>query len=281
MDSLADYKRRVHKLLECANIKMDSVASDLFGVAGRNLMDLLVSGEEITLDAVIRCTRGRLRGKEGELFKSIRGFFTEHHGFQLESMRTFVKRVERQIAAVHERLRSPLSDRRDKVEQLVEVPGISDVSAQALLSEIGDTLDQFGTAASLASREGLCPGNGESAGKRHSGRSPVRSGHVKTIMIEVARGAIRKKGSCYREKYSSLRARKGAKKAIVAVVHRILKAVFHIPKVDRPSHELGDAYLIQLTTRSRIQTLRKQAARLGYLLVPAQAEEQRQGRDTN
>ncbi|HPP81201.1 MAG TPA: IS110 family transposase, partial [Deltaproteobacteria bacterium] len=64
MDSLADYKRRVHKLLECANIKMDSVASDLFGVAGRNLMDLLVSGEEITLDAVIRCTRGRLRGKE-------------------------------------------------------------------------------------------------------------------------------------------------------------------------------------------------------------------------
>ena len=152
----------------------------------------------------------------------------------------------------------------------MDVPGISDVSAHAILSEIGDTMDQFETAASLASWAGLCPGNNESAGKRHSGRSPVKSGHVKTIMIEVAWGAIRKKGSYYREKYYSLRARKGARKAIVAVAHRILKAVFHVLKFDRPYHELGDAYLIQLNNKARLHSLHKQAARLGYTLVPAE-----------
>lgn len=271
VESLADYKRRVHKLLESANIKIDSVASDLFGVTGRNLMDLLVSGKEITLEAVVRCTRGRLRGKEEELYKSIKGFFTGHHRFQLVSIRTLIESVEKQIAVVHERLSTLLSDRREKVDQLMQVPGISDVSAHALLSEIGDTLDQFETAASLASWAGLCPGNNESAGKRHSGRSPVKSGHVKTIMIEVAWGAIRKKGSYYREKYYSLRARKGAKKAIVAVAHRILKAVFHVLKFNRPYHELGDAYLIRLNTSARMQNLQKQAAKLGYMLVPAQA----------
>jgi len=270
VESLADYKRRVHKLLECANIKIDSVASDLFGVTGRNLMDLLASGEEVTLDAVLRCTKGRLKGKEEELFKSITGFFTEHHRFQLESIRTLIEGVEAQIRRVHERLGSLLSDRREKIHRLMEVPGISDVSAHALLSEIGDTLDQFETAASLASWAGLCPGNNESAGKRHSGRSPVKSGHVKTIMTEVAWGAIRKKGSYYREKYYSLRARKGAKKAIVAVAHRILKAVFHILKFDRPYQELGEAYLIQLNNKARVHSLHKQAAKLGYILVPAE-----------
>jgi len=270
VESLADYKRRVHKLLECANIKIDSVASDLFGVTGRNLMDLLVSGEEITLEAVLRCTRGRLKGKEDELFKSIKGFFTEHHRFQLESIRTLIEGVEAQIRRVHERLSSLLSDRREKIHRLMEIPGINDVSAHALLSEIGDTLDQFETAASLASWAGLCPGNNESAGKRHSGRSPVKGGHLKTIMIEVAWGAIKKKGSYYREKYYGLRARKGAKKAIVAVAHRILKAVFHVLKFDRPYQELGEAYLIQLNNKARLHSLHKQAAKLGYTLVPAE-----------
>jgi len=271
VESLADYKRRVHKLLECANIKIDSIASDLFGVTGRNLMELLISGKEITLEAVSSCTRSRLRGKEKELYKSIKGFFTDHHRFQLLSIFALIETVEDQIAVVHKRLSSLLTDRRDKISNLIQVPGISEVSAHALLSEISDTLDQFQSAASLAAWAGLCPGNNESAGKRHSGRSPVRSGHVKTIMVEVAWGAIRKKGSYYREKYYSLRARKGAKKAIVAVAHRIIKAVFHILKFNRPYHELGDAYLIQLNTTSKLNNLQKQAAKMGYSLVPAQA----------
>ena len=151
----------------------------------------------------------------------------------------------------------------------MQIPGISDVSAHALLSEIGDTLGQFETAASLVSWAGLCPGNNESADKRHSGRIPVRGGHVKTSMVEVAWGAIRKKESYYWEKYYRLRTRNGARKAIVAVAHRILKAVCHVRKFDRPYHELGDAYLMLLNNKARLHSLHKQAARLGYTLAPA------------
>ena len=203
--------------------------------------------------------------------KSIKGFFSEHHRFQLISILTLIEALEKQISLVHTRLCQLLSDRRDKVERLMAVPGISEVSAHALLSEIGDSLDQFESAASLASWAGLCPGNNESAGKRHSGRSPVRNGRVKTIMVEVAWGAIKKKGSYYREKYYSLRARKGSRKAIVAVAHRILKAVFFILKFDKPYRELGDAYLVQLNTKARLQNLQKHAAKLGYTLVAEQA----------
>lgn len=143
VENLADYKRRVHKLFECANIKIDSIASDLFGATGRNLMNFLVSGEEITPEAVAGCTRGRLKGKADELYKSIQGFFSDHHRLQLVSILTIIEVLEKQITNMHERLRSMLSDRRGKIELLMAVPGISEVSAYALLSEIGDTLDQF------------------------------------------------------------------------------------------------------------------------------------------
>jgi transposase len=269
VDNLSDYKRRVHKLFECANIKIDSVVSDLFGATGRNLMNLLASGKEIAVEDVAQCTKGKLKSKADELFRSIKGFFLDHHRFQLVSMLAVIDSIEKQIALVHAKLTSLLSEHNAKIERLVEIPGISNVSAHALLSEIGDTLDQFKTAASLASWAGLCPGNNESAGKRHSGRSSVRGSIVKTIMVEIAWGAVRKKGSYYREKFYRLRTRKGSKKAIVAVAHRILKAVFHIIKFDIPYRELGEEYLVQLGAKSRLNNLNKQAQKLGYILVPA------------
>jgi transposase len=271
VDSLSDYKRRVHKLFECANIKIDSVASDLFGVTGKNLIKLLISGKDITFEDICGCTRGRLKGKEEEFFKSIWGFFTEHHRFQLVSILTLIDAVENQITVVHERLKKLLSDRKDKIDLLMQVPGLNDVSVHSVLSEIGETLEQFESSAAIASWCGLCPGNNESAGKRHSGRSHVKSNHMKTLMTEVAWGAIRKKGSYYREKYYSLRARKGSKKAIIAVAHRILKAIFHILKYGTPYRELGELYLINLNNDAKLKNLRKQADKLGYRLISLEA----------
>jgi len=271
VQNLSDYKRRVHKLFESANIKIDSVVSDLFGVTGRNLMDLLVSGHEITLSDVETCAKGTLRTKTFELFKSIKGFFTEHHRFLLVSMLDVVKLLERQIERVHKRLGKLLSNRRDKVRMLMEIPGIDEVSAHAILSETGDTLEQFDTAASLACWAGLCPGNNESAGKRHSGKSPVKKHHLKTIMTEVSWGAVKKKGSYYREKYYRLKARRGSKKAIIAIAHRIIKAVFVVLKYGTPYRELGEDYLIHHNREGRLRNLTKKAAKLGYTLVPAKA----------
>jgi len=265
MESTGVYWRPVHNVLEDIFQVILVNARHVKHLPGRKT-DVIDSR---WLAGLLR--HGLLKGKEEELLKSIKGFLSEHHRFQLVSMLTLIETVEKQISLVHDRLCQLLSDRRDKIERLMEVPAISEVSAHALLSDIGETLDQLESAAFLASWAGLCPGNNESAGKRHSGRSPVRNGRVKTIMVEVAWGAVKKKGSYYRESYYSLRARKGSRKAIFAVAHRILKAVFFILKFDKSYRERGDVYLVQLNTKARLHNLQKLAAKLGYTLVAAQA----------
>jgi len=149
-----------------------------------------------------------------------------------------------------------------------DVPGVNELSAQYALSELGPNLDTFADASALASWAGLCPGNNESAGKRRSGRSPVRKHHLKTIMIEVAWAAVKKKGTYYRDKYWRLRYRLGPKKAIVAIAHRIVKALFFIIKKGEEYRELGDQYLAAKSQKNKLTKIRRDAEDLGFNLVP-------------
>ncbi len=268
VESLSDYKRRTHKLFESANIKIDSVASDLFGVTGRNLMQLLAQSPcEISPEQMESCLRGKLKGKQEELFRSIQGFFTEHHCYLLSSFLRIVAGLEKEIEALNERLRKVMQSREPLLERIMEVTGISEVSARAILAETGPTMDSFRTTAAICSWSGLCPGNNESAGKRHSGRSPVRKHHLKTIMMEVAWAAVKTKGSYYREKYYRLKARRGARRAIVAIAHRLLKAVYHIVRNGESFRDLGEGYLEQ-NQEAKLKRLGYQAHKLGYRLVP-------------
>ena len=155
------------------------------------------------------------------------------------------------------------------LDLLDEIPGIDKVSAQSVLSEIGITLEHFLTIMSFTSWAGLCPGNNESAGKRKSGKSPVRKHPFKTIMIEIAWAAIKKKNSYYKNKYYRLKARRGAKKAIVAIAHRIAKAFYTIIKTGEKYKDLGEDYLMKINKSKRLNNLRKQAQLLGFDLVPA------------
>jgi transposase len=269
VESLGDYKRRTHKLFESANIKIDSVVSDLFGMTGRNLMKLLADGSsQITLEQIEACLRGKLKGKRDELFRSIQGFFTDHHRYLLSSLTRTIVGLEREIEAINDRLRKVMQTREPLLEKLMEVAGISEVSARAILAEIGPTMDPFRTSAALCSWSGLCPGNNESAGKRHSGRSPVRKHHLKTIMIEVAWAAIKVKGSYYRDKYYRLKSRRGAKRAIVAVAHRLLKAIYHIIRDGVSFRDLGEDFLNRNNRQATLRRLNQQAQKIGYQLVP-------------
>jgi transposase len=269
VESLGDYKRRTHKLFESANIKIDSVVSDLFGMTGRNLMKLLADdSSQISLDQVEACLRGKLKGKRDELFRSIQGFFTDHHRYLLSSLTRTIAGFEREIEAINDRLRKVMQTREPLLEKLMEVAGVSEVSARAILAEIGPTMDPFRSSAALCSWSGLCPGNNESAGKRHSGRSPVRKHHLKTIMIEVAWAAIKVKGSYYRDKYYRLKARRGAKRAIVAIAHRLLKAIYHIIRDGVAFRDLGEDFLNQNNKQATLRRLNQQAQKMGYQLVP-------------
>ena len=269
VQSEADYRKRTQKLFESANIKIDSVVSDLFGVTGRNLMQLLIVGKtDLTLFDIAICTRGKLKGKEVQLLRSIQGFFTDHHRFVLKSLLETISNLEQQIAELDREIFRTMHGQESLLERMKKAPGISDVAAAAILAEIGPTLSSFLSAAALASWSGLCPGNNESAGKRKSGHSPVYKHHLKTIMLEVAWAAIKKKGSYFKEKYYRLKARRGAKKAIMAIAHRILVGIYHVIKDGVEFRDLGEEYLKNKNRSQKFVQLRKQALALGYELVP-------------
>ena len=267
-ESLADYKRRIHKLFETANIKIGSVVSDLFGVTGRNLISLLCDESELSLENIRANSKGGLKSKAEELLSSVQGFFEDHHRFQLIGMMEVIAGFETKIAEITDRLDALTAGHQDLLDRLDEIPGIDKKSAQSIVSEIGVTLDEFMCMAALASWAGLCPGNNESAGKRKIGRTSVRSHPFKTILIEVAWAAVKKKGSYYRAKYFKLKARRGPKKAIVAIAHRISKAIYNIIKNGDTFRELGEDYLTAQTKQRTIKNIKQRAKQLGYKLVP-------------
>lgn len=268
VQTLADYKKRTQKLFESANIKIDSVVSDLFGVTGRNLMNLLVSDRKrFSLSDIAGCVRGKLKGKENELYRSIQGFFSNHHRYILKRLLNTVAMLEGEIAEFDQQIQQLMKDQKELLDRIKKAAGISDVSSCDILAEIGPDLSSFPKGESLVSWSGLCPGNNESAGKRKSGRNPVRKHHLKTIMVEVAWAAIKKKDSYFKDKFYRLKARRGAKKAIMAIAHRILLGIYFVIRDGVEFHDLGADYLARRQKTQKISYLRKQAQLMGYKLV--------------
>jgi transposase len=269
VEALGDVKRQVHKLLESSNIKIDSVASVLFGKTGRNLMGLLAKDKsEVTLEAVQACLRGTLKSKAQEFLRAVQGFFEDHHRWLLRDMLHRVEQHETNVAGVESRLKDLLESQSELITRMTEIPGIGETSAYAILSETGSTLESFPNAAGLCSWAGVCPGNNESAGKRRSTRNPVRRNHLRTHLVEAAWGAIKKKGTYFRSKYFGLRARLGAKKAIMAIAHRILKALYFIIKEGASFRDLGEDYLLEMRRQSVTSYIERQAKKLGLVVLP-------------
>ena len=267
-ETISDYRKRVQKVFESANIKIDSVVSDLFGVTGNNLMQLLLSGKEIELSDIEKCVRGRLKGKTEELYDSIQGFFSDDHRFELSSLLRIIDALEKEIATIDERLSEMLADHEELIELMKKTPGFSELSARYVISEIGTDMKAFKNSSNLVSWCGLCPGNNESAGKRKSGKTRVRKHYLKKIMIEAAWAAVKTKGSYYKNKFYKLKTRRGAKRAIVAIANRLLKAIYHIIKYRVSYREPGEHYLDSKSKNTKISRLKKQANALGFNLIP-------------
>lgn len=270
-ETTADYKRRIHKLFITANIKIDSVVSDLFGKTGRNLMNILCTKTDITIEDIKENASGSLKSKVKELHASIQGFFKDHHRFQLIGMMDTIAILEEQIKQINQRVNKLTQEHEDLLNRLDAIPGIDKKSAQAIIGEIGITLEEFACVAAFVSWAGLCPGNNESAGKRKSGRSPVRNHPLKTLLIQVAWAAIKTKGSYYKAKYYKLKVKRGAKKAIVAIAHRIGKAIYSIVKNGDTYRDLGEDFLTSSEKERAIYNLKKKADALGYNVVPCNA----------
>ena len=266
--TLSDYKKRVHKLFESANIKIDSVVSDLFGVTGRNLIRLLDTRDDIDFESVVSCTRGKLKSKVKELYRSIKGFFNDHHRFMLSSLMQTIAHLEQEIETIHKHMQSLLSEHKELIDRLIEIPGIQENTAFTILAEIGTRLKAFSSPAAICSWSGVCPGNNQSAGKRRSGKSSVRGQPLKSALVEASWAAVKKKGSFYREKFQRLRVRRGAKKAIVAIAHKMLKAIYYIIKEGQHYREQGEVYINQQKGK-KLPKLIRELEKLGMKVIPA------------
>lgn len=229
MGEYSSEKNRLQKILEDANIKLSSLVSDIGGVVATRLLDGLMGGRTDLDILITESYHGKMKATKEELLKSITGRMTDHHRFMLRQIRHHMAYLQSQVEVLKEEMDRLLSENQEDIELLRTIPGVDKVIAVKILAETGAKVEEtFGSAKRLAKWVGICPGNNESGGKRLSGRTPHGNKYLKSILVEAAWAATRTKGTYLRAKFDSMVGRKGRKKALLIVGHKILCAVYHI-----------------------------------------------------
>jgi transposase len=263
VESQAAERNRLLKLLETANIKLASVATDVFGVSGRQMLRALIAGQASPRE-MAELAKGRMRQKIEELEPALEGKLEEHHRFLLQLQLHRVEAAERDLAFLEQRIHEKLRPYSRQWSLLQEIPGVDQTLAAVIVAELGVDMKVFPSVAQLASWAGVCPGNNESAGKKKSSRIPKGNVYLKTALVEAANAAARAKGTYLRDKFFRLKVRHGYKRAAVAVAHKILTAIYHMLTHQRSYHELGDLYLDKLNKHQITRHLLRRLQRLGY-----------------
>jgi transposase len=294
--TLASFANRIQKVLEDANIKLGSVASDVLGASGRHMLKSLVAGQQDPKQ-LAELAQGRLREKKGDLQLALEGHFTEHHRLQIKLLLEFVEFGEKQMSQLESDIRHLLaqvppepplpvvaedpsvsSERvsteatpatvprplQNAVELWDTIPGIDELAASTLVAEIGADMDQFPTSAHLASWAGLCPGNDVSAGKRRSGKTRKGSVWLRRALCQAAWAASRTKDTYLAAQYKRMIVRKGKKRTIVAVAHSMLVMAYYLQKRQCTYQELGGDYFDRLDESALRRRLVKRLVGLGY-----------------
>jgi transposase len=259
----AQHVQRIQKTLEDANLKIASVVSDVMGTSGRAILNALIDGEQQP-EKLLEVTTGRLHADPQKLIEALRGRVRSQHRFLLKLHLGQIQALEKGIDEIDTEVGSTLDPFREKVARLTTMPGISDVTAQVIVSEIGIDMSRFPTAGHLISWAGLCPRNDESAGKRRSTRLRPGAPWLKTTLNQAAWSAARAKTGYLRAQFLRLKSRRGPKKAIMAVAASMLTAAYYMLRDDVDYRDLGTDYFDR-TDRSRAaRRLIKRLGDLGY-----------------
>jgi transposase len=256
-------QNRIEKVLETANIKLGSVASDVLGASGRKMIEALLAGEK-DVTVLAELAQRKLRGKIPQLQRALEGELTDHHRFLLHQLLEQYDFLEKEIIRVSDRLGAVAPPSfRAATEQLDAIVGVGERGARALLTETGIDMSRFPTHKHLTSWAGQCPGNHESAGKRKSGKTPAANRHLDAVLTEMAQAAVRSKNSYFKSQYHRLAGRRGKKRAIGAVKHSLLVIVYYMLRDGTPYKDLGVDYFDKLNPQQRIRYHVKRLKDLG------------------
>jgi transposase len=272
LEDLNRIKNRIGQLCESGNIKLSSVASDLFGTSGRRILASLVEGQR---DAgwMADYARGALRGKRPQLELSLQGTFTAHQRSLLGRMLKQMSALEDQIADLTAEIEQRVAGYQDLIQRLDTVPGIDRITAWTVLAETGVDMSVFGDAPHLASWAALCPGNRESGGKRISGKTRKGNRYIRRALCQSAWAASHAKDSHLAALFRRVRTRRGEQKAVMAVAHQLLTIIFHIVADGSVYQELGAAYYDRQNKPKVIRKLVDRLQKLGYYVTLQTIEE--------
>ena len=262
---------RLEKTLQGANIKLSSVVTNIVGKSGRNVIDALV-GEGLSEENVDGMLRGTLREKRNDILKYCDGYLSSLQRKLVRAILDHIDDMSRRIADVDDIIDGQMRDYEEAVKKLVEIPGIAKRSAQVILAEIGLDMSRFPTAGHLAAWAGLAPGNNESAKKRNHAKSRKGNVTLKTTLIQSAKTAKAKKGSFFKAQFDRLAVKRGKNRAVVAVAHSMLIAIYNMLAFDVPFHDLGEDYYNHFNTEKKINHYLKKLKNLGWQPpIPASA----------
>jgi transposase len=255
-------RNRFEKILQDANFKMSNVISDIFGITGSKLIEALLS-DHTDFEYLLTLCHGRIKAKKEALKEALTGYLTSHHKFMLNAIRQSIDNIKFKIDEIDRQIDDHSVPFKLELQLLQTIPGINKISAACLISEIGCDMEKFATSLHLASWAGMCPGNNESAGKKKSTHILQGNQYIKPILVECAWAASHVKDCYLRGKYESLVARRGKKRALIAVGHKILIAAYYILKEKIPYNDLGYNYLTERRKRNQAQSYIDKLKNLG------------------
>jgi transposase len=254
---------RIQKTLEDANIKLDSVITDIMGLSGRKMIEALIAGEKEPTK-LARLADHRVKASQETLREALRGRVTKSHRFLLRLHLGQIDALDAAIAELDQEVEAGIAPFRTAVEQVTSIPGVKNLGARTIISEIGIDMSRFATDANLISWACICPRSDESAGKRRSTRIRKGSPWLKSTLVQCAWAAARTKGSYLQAQFHRIKARRGPKKAILAVAASILTAIYHMLKDGTLYQDLGPNHFDARSKERQKNRLVRRLAELGY-----------------
>jgi len=259
----AQAANELQKALESANIKLQSVVTDITGVSATEMLQELLTGKNDPKE-LAQLAKRRLRAKIPQLEKALSGNLRAHHKLIIEQLLADIALFAVQIAELDAHIENLLHRNDDDIDRLDGTPGINRRVAEVIIAEAGTDMSRFPDEHHFASWIGLCPGQNQSAGKRKSGKTRKGNRALRCALIEAAHGAVRKKDSYFGAQYRRIAARRGKKKAFVAVAHSMAQAIYHMLKFKTSFRELGADFFDKLNPIKALNRLTKRIQNLGF-----------------